>query len=216
MSKRKQKTSNPEVEGESKGSLRAAPCRAEGHCGLCLLCARGEAGAGRGSPHTAGHGPSAPQPGWPVRACWDRWAYSGPFPLASSSPAPHPAWQTQGRPLATGLRDAWHSLLLLFALSSSVCMLCRRADVHPDACGPMLGESGLCVHKFCLVSSLRAPSALQPGMLPLFHPVLMTSCSFLCYSFLPTAFTNTLQDRGRFCRSPLMPSDAQSRRQSRR
>ncbi|XP_042749624.1 PHD finger protein 7-like, partial [Lagopus leucura] len=31
-----------------------------------------------------------------------------------------------------------------------VCMLCRRADVHPDACGPMLGESGLCVHKFCL------------------------------------------------------------------
>ncbi|XP_042694659.1 PHD finger protein 7-like [Centrocercus urophasianus] len=31
-----------------------------------------------------------------------------------------------------------------------VCMLCRRADVHPDVCGPMLGESGLCVHKFCL------------------------------------------------------------------
>lgn len=197
MSKRKQKTSHPEVEGESQVSLPAALCRAERSCGLCL-CVRGEAGAGRGSPGTAGHGPSAPQPGWPVCACCDCGAYNGPFPLASSSPAPHPAWQSRDTPLAAVLRDAWHSLLLLFALSSSVCMLCRRADVHPDTCGPTLGESGLCVHKFCLVSSLRAPSTFQPGMLPLFHPVLMTSRSFLFYSFLPTAFTSTLPDRGRF------------------
>uniref|UniRef100_A0A182YTG6 Uncharacterized protein n=1 Tax=Anopheles stephensi TaxID=30069 RepID=A0A182YTG6_ANOST len=28
--------------------------------------------------------------------------------------------------------------------------MCRRADVHPDTCGPTFGESGICVHKFCL------------------------------------------------------------------
>uniref|UniRef100_A0A8V0XUL5 PHD-type domain-containing protein n=1 Tax=Gallus gallus TaxID=9031 RepID=A0A8V0XUL5_CHICK len=83
---------------------------------------------------------------------------------------------------ATVLGDTRYSLLLLSALSSSVCMLCRRADVHPDICGPTLSESGLCVHKFCLVSSLRAPSAFQTRMLPLFLPVLMRSCShcFVC------------------------------------
>uniref|UniRef100_A0A8C2SWY3 PHF7/G2E3-like PHD zinc finger domain-containing protein n=1 Tax=Coturnix japonica TaxID=93934 RepID=A0A8C2SWY3_COTJA len=120
------------------------------------------AGAGWGSPGSAGHGPSAPQPGWPVCACRDCSTYHGPFPLASSSPAPHPAWQTRCRPQATVLRGTWHSLLLLFALSSPVCMLCRRAGVHEDICGPLLGDSGLRVHKFCLVSSLGGPSIFHP------------------------------------------------------
>ncbi|XP_032298076.1 PHD finger protein 7-like isoform X2 [Coturnix japonica] len=31
-----------------------------------------------------------------------------------------------------------------------VCMLCRRAGVHEDICGPLLGDSGLRIHKFCL------------------------------------------------------------------
>ncbi|XP_021236899.1 serine/arginine repetitive matrix protein 2-like [Numida meleagris] len=35
-------------------------------------------------------------------------------------------------------------------LEEEVCMLCRRADVHPDICGPTLSKSGICVHKFCL------------------------------------------------------------------
>uniref|UniRef100_A0A8C2SVP9 RING-type domain-containing protein n=1 Tax=Coturnix japonica TaxID=93934 RepID=A0A8C2SVP9_COTJA len=121
-------------------------------------------GAGWGSSDSAGHGPSAPQPCWPVCACRDCSTYHGPFPLTSSSPAPHPAWQTRCRPSATVLRGTWHSPLLLFALSSPVCMLCRRADVHEDICGPLLGDSGLRVHKFCLVSSLGAPSIFQPGM----------------------------------------------------
>ncbi|XP_040506308.1 uncharacterized protein LOC121107262 isoform X3 [Gallus gallus] len=88
-------------------------------------------------------------------------------PLASSSPAPHPAWQAQCRPQATVLGDTRYSLLLLSALSSSVCMLCRRADVHPDICGPTLSESGLCVHKFCLffANGLYEHTALQRAVL---------------------------------------------------
>ncbi|XP_040506345.1 G2/M phase-specific E3 ubiquitin-protein ligase-like [Gallus gallus] len=48
-----------------------------------------------------------------------------------------------------------------------VCMLCRRADVHPDICGPTLSESGLCVHKFCLffANGLYEHTALQRAVL---------------------------------------------------
>ncbi|XP_072216527.1 PHD finger protein 7-like [Excalfactoria chinensis] len=31
-----------------------------------------------------------------------------------------------------------------------VCMLCRRAQVHPDICGQTFATGGLCVHQFCL------------------------------------------------------------------
>ncbi|XP_064374835.1 PHD finger protein 7-like [Dromaius novaehollandiae] len=34
--------------------------------------------------------------------------------------------------------------------SEKACMLCRRADVSAEVCGPTHREQGLCVHEFCL------------------------------------------------------------------
>ena len=41
------------------------------------------------------------------------------------------------------------------ALAPPACMLCRRADVSAEVCGPTHREQGLCVHEFCLVSCPR-------------------------------------------------------------
>lgn len=217
MSKRKEKTSHSEEQGESKVSLPAAPCRAEGYCGVCL-CLRGEAGAGRGSPDTAGHGPSAPQPAWPARACRDCWAYRGPCPPRIFQPCPSSSMA--GTVQAPGNSPRGHSVLTAASIGSPLFSMhavspSRRSPghlrAHPQrerALRPqvLLGEFPQ--------SSFRLPDRDAPSFPSCAHEILL--CSLLLSSFLPTACMNTLPSRGQFSSSPLMPSDAQSRRQSRR
>ena len=43
-----------------------------------------------------------------------------------------------------------------------VCMLCRRTEADTDICGYKRMKFKLCVHNYCQVSSLRAPSNFLP------------------------------------------------------
>lgn len=221
---RKRKAPESGERGERKGSLRAAPrCRAEGCCGVCQRL-RGKEGVGRVSPSAAGHGPSAPQRG-AQPGLWLPAAIVGP--AISPPPPPSPAlplsqhskqrawpWeQSSGTP-----GPARCSLLLIFALSSPVCMLCRQADVDPNICGRTFAQSGLYVHEFCLVSSNAQwllPPSCQGCSLP-FCPNEILLCSFLCCSILPTSSLKESTPGRKLCASPLVPSEAKSSRRTRR
>uniref|UniRef100_A0A8B9S5M5 Zinc finger PHD-type domain-containing protein n=1 Tax=Apteryx owenii TaxID=8824 RepID=A0A8B9S5M5_APTOW len=62
-----------------------------------------------------------------------------------------------------------------FALSPPACMLCCRADVNVDICGPKHEKRGLCVHENCLVSVPWGSLQLSPSNGPcLTH--LLSSC----------------------------------------
>uniref|UniRef100_A0A8C6ZSU5 PHD-type domain-containing protein n=1 Tax=Nothoprocta perdicaria TaxID=30464 RepID=A0A8C6ZSU5_NOTPE len=45
------------------------------------------------------------------------------------------------------------SLVATFALCPAACLLCHRADVSVDVCGPKHQQQGICVHECCLYSA---------------------------------------------------------------
>lgn len=169
--------------------------------GVCLRL-REEERAGRGSPATMGQVLSAP------------WQGSQPLhhlqPCTSASIAgteQDPGNSPQGRTKC--------SLLLTFALSFSVCVLCDRADVDPDICGRTFAKSGICVHEFCLVSSSKGSFQLPATDAP-FLSGLVKSCTFLSYRFLQLAFMVKEPHGRELVGSLFMLSDAQPSMQIRR
>ena len=178
---------------------------------------RGTEGTGRDSPAAASQGPSAPWqggPAWAVSSHWHRWACHGPFPSTASSQHGRHRAGPWGQPSGTS-GPASCSPLLAFALSSAVCALCGRADVDPNVCGHTFFASGIHVHEFCFVSSPMASSQIPTGAAP-FPSVLMRSSSFLSCRCLPTPFPKHDQHGWDLKASPLLSSDAQSGRQTRR
>jgi len=199
--------------------VRSSPPPGTGVLGVCQRL-RGKEGAGRGAPAAAGHSPSAPQQ-VAQRGLWLPAATVGPaVPPPPASPLGQHCKQRArpwGPPSGTP-GPARCSLLLAFALSSPVCMLCRRADVDPNICGRTFAESDLCVHEFCLVSSNPQgllPASCQGCSLPL-CPNEILLCSFLSHSFLPTYSLKKATPGRKLWASPLVPSGAESSRRTRR
>uniref|UniRef100_A0A8C6ZWS5 PHD-type domain-containing protein n=1 Tax=Nothoprocta perdicaria TaxID=30464 RepID=A0A8C6ZWS5_NOTPE len=56
------------------------------------------------------------------------------------------------------------SLVAPFALCSAAYLLCHRADVSVDVCGPKHQQQGICVHECCLVGLPAALPAPSPAL----------------------------------------------------
>uniref|UniRef100_A0A8U7NQW0 Uncharacterized protein n=1 Tax=Corvus moneduloides TaxID=1196302 RepID=A0A8U7NQW0_CORMO len=66
---------------------------------------------------------------------------------------------------------------------SPVCMLCHRTEADTDICGYKRMKFKLCVHNYCQVSSLGAPSNFLPrrGLPSSPNKLLAFSSCFICY-----------------------------------
>lgn len=91
------------------------------------------------------------------------WAFAGaPVPdLPCPSPSTERTQQGSGADPARTLAQP-HRHAHARGTFSPVCMLCHRTEADTDICGYKRMKFKLCVHNYCQVSSLRAPSNFLP------------------------------------------------------
>ena len=141
MSKGTKKPAGSWKPGESKLSLRAAPCcRAQG-----CRC-------------------------WAVAACWHRWACSAPSPPRPPAlPLSWHGRHTAAPGTAPG--GSWpRKALTAVTLSSPACVLCGRVDEDSSILGHKKELGGFYFHEFCAVSSLMAPASFLQPVISIFLP----------------------------------------------
>ena len=141
MSKGTKKPAGSWKPGESKLSLRAAPCcRAQG-----CRC-------------------------WAVAACWHRWACTAPSPPRPPALPLSWHGRHRAAP-GTAPGGTWpRKALTAVTLSSPACVLCDQVEEDLSFLGNKEKNCGFYYHPFCAVSSLVAPGTSSKEWFPPFCP----------------------------------------------
>lgn len=219
MFSRKRKASSSEEPGKTTASLSTDPANRQRSAGD-VPADEGQGRSRQGLPTTMQQSPSTAWQGSQLGLCcplallslhWELFHdHHQPCPSASmASTEQDPGDNPQG---CLAQRS---SRLLTFALFSSACMLCGRADDDPNIFGRTFGQGWIRVHEFCLVSSSKGSFQLPATDAP-FLSGLMRSCTFLSYRFLQLAFMMKEPHGRELVGSLFMLSDAQPSMQIRR